>query len=236
LFSISTTVKTTDKAVTVLLVDDNAPVRHGLRALLDKDALIRVVGEARDGQEAVELARKFRPKVILMDISMPVMNGLEATGVIMAERPTTKVIIVSAQEDEGYVSRAKAVGAVGYVGKQRAAETLIRAIHDASHGILRFSASKTPLIGREGKAEGPSKASEWAAEGALTAEDSALLKLVSQGVPKRQIASRQHTRISTIERRIQALMAKLGITSLLKLAEYGVALGCTDNDVEVVIV
>lgn len=228
--------KTTDKVVTVLLVDDHAPVRQGLRTLLDRDRQVRVVGEARDGREAVDLARKLRPRVILMDISMPVLNGLEATSVIVSENPAAKVIIVSAQDDEGYVSRAKAVGAVGYVAKQRAAQILVRAIHDAAQGIVSFSASKTPFPSREEWAEGHRRAFEREGGDALTAEDSALLKLVAQGVPKRQIAARHRARISTIERRIQALMAKLGITTLLKLAEFGVASGCTDNDVEVVIV
>jgi len=231
-----TPMKQADKVITVLVVDDNAFVRDGLLGILEKDPQITVVGEARNGQEAVEQARRIHPRVILMDISMPVMNGLEATSIIMAELPTTKVIIVSAQDDEGYVNRAKAVGAAGYVAKQRVAEILARAIHDAARGHPLPSPPKTPSAVREDKDDGPRNACDRACGAALTAKDSALLKLVAQGVPKRQIATRQRARVSTIERQIQALMAKLGITTLLKLAEFGVASGFTENDVEVVIV
>jgi DNA-binding NarL/FixJ family response regulator len=222
--------------ITVLLVDDHAPVRQGLRTVLEHDVRIRVVAEARDGREAVELARKLRPKVILMDISMPVMNGLEATGAILSEQLSAKVVILSAQDDEEYVDRARAVGAIGYVSKQRAAEVLIHVIHEAAAGRMVFGTTRAAAQAGRGRMDLARKGSESAAVGALTAEDSALLKLVAQRIPKREIAARHHTKIATIERRIRALMEKLGIPTLLKLVEYGVASGYIDNDVEVIIV
>ena len=120
--------------ITVLLADDHAPIRHGLRTLLDKDGGIRVVGEACNGREAVDMAHSLRPQVVLMDISMPVLNGLEATRQILAERPTARVVVLSAHVDDEYVDRAKAVGAVGYVAKQMSAESLTWVIHEVAMG------------------------------------------------------------------------------------------------------
>jgi DNA-binding NarL/FixJ family response regulator len=112
------------KQITILLADDNAPIRQALRTLLDKDARIRVVGEARNGHEAVEMARGSRPGIILMDISMPVINGFEATRQILAERPSTKIIMLSAHVDEEYAERARELGAVGFIAKHMSAENL----------------------------------------------------------------------------------------------------------------
>jgi DNA-binding NarL/FixJ family response regulator len=227
--------KPTDRT-TVLLVDDHAPVRQGLRTLLDKDVQIRVVGEASDGQEALAMARKLRPQVILMDISMPLINGLEATRLILAELPLTKVIVLSAQVDEEYVNRAKAVGAVGYVAKQKAAETLVSAIREVAMGRNLF-APKDPDGADRGARKGD-KAGGVEKEGtdALTARDSALLRLVAEGIPKKKIAARHRTTIAAIERRLEVLMAKLGIQSLAKLAIYAIAAGYVQNDIKVVIV
>ena len=227
--------KRTEK-LTILLVDDHAPVRQGLRMLLEKDAQIRVVGEAGDGRGAVEMAKKLRPNVILMDISMPLINGLEATRLILADYPSAKVIILSAQVDEEYVNRAKEVGAVGYISKQKAAETLLHAIHEVAKGGILFSQAVPTGLSAKERAGDLVNASGMGGSESLTADDSALLKLVAEGMPKRKIAARHRTRIATIERRLEALMAKLGILSLSKLAEYAVASGYIENDVEVVIV
>jgi DNA-binding NarL/FixJ family response regulator len=227
--------KPTDRT-TVLLVDDHAPVRQGLRTLLDKDVQIRVVGEASDGQEALAMARKLRPQVILMDISMPLINGLEATRLILAELPLTKVIVLSAQVDEEYVNRAKAVGAVGYIAKQRAAETLISAIHEVALGRILFASTGPEGPERGANKDGKVAGNEKGKADPLTAQDSALLMLVAEGIPKKQIAARHRTTIAAIERRLEVLMAKLGIQSLAKLAIYAIAAGYIQNDIKIVII
>jgi DNA-binding NarL/FixJ family response regulator len=222
--------------ITVLLADDHAQVRHGLRSLLGKDAQIRVVGEARNGKEAVEMARRLQPNVILMDISMPLMNGLEATRLILAEPTSTKVIILSAQVDEEYKTRAKIAGAIGFIAKQKAAETLTWAIHEAALGRGLRDSLKTTDPAREEHPEEVNHGAEKGKGEPLNARDSALLKLVAEGRSNRIIAARNRISILAVERRLAALMAKLGILSLAKLVEFAVASGNIENDIDVVIV
>jgi DNA-binding NarL/FixJ family response regulator len=222
--------------VTVLLADDHGPVRQGLRTLLDKDGVIQVVGEAHNGQEAVELAKRLRPKVILMDISMPLINGLEATRIILAEQPSARIIILSAQVDEEYVNRAKAVGAVGYIAKHKASEILVAAVYEVAMGSTAWypvGSTAPSLEGNLGNGRNPfgKVKSE-----PLTAADSALLKLVAEGISKRRMAAIGCMRLATVERRLELLMAKLSILSFAKLAEYAVASGYIENDVQVIVV
>lgn len=129
------------KKTTVLLADDNALVRRGLRGLLNANQHITVVSEARNGREAVMMARFLHPDIILMDISMPVVNGLEATRLIREADPTAKVILVSAHSDDEYVERALAAGMAGFVDKRTYFETLIDAIREVSKGNIYFSPS-----------------------------------------------------------------------------------------------
>jgi DNA-binding NarL/FixJ family response regulator len=127
------------KKTTVLLVDDNAAVRRGLRRLLESEGHSKVVGQARNGREAVKMARTLRPDVILMDIAMPVLNGLEATRQILVANPAAKVLILSVHCDDEYIERMIAVGAAGYLGKLMATEILPKAIREVAKGNLLFS-------------------------------------------------------------------------------------------------
>jgi DNA-binding NarL/FixJ family response regulator len=223
------------KQVTVLLADDNAPIRQGLRTQLDKDRGIRVVGEACNGREAVEMARISRPQVILMDISMPIINGLEATRQILAERPGTKVIVLSAHVDDEYVERAKVVGAVGYVAKQMSEERLAGLIRDVSVGrCLCDPVRAAAPVDDEGI--DPERSGVPKNKGKrLTIRESEVLELMAGGLPKSQIAARLRIRSTTVERHFGTMMSKLSLRSIAKLVAYAAASSIVENDVDLVI-
>src|SRR5512137_2130240 len=132
---------TASKRITVLLAEDHTVVREGLRTLLEAEGDIRVVGEAATGRQAVALARKLRPAVVVMDIAMPVLNGLEATRQILKSVPGTRVLILSAHSDDAYVEQVTALGAAGYLIKQTSAHILSRAVREVQKGNSFFSPS-----------------------------------------------------------------------------------------------
>lgn len=127
------------KKITILLVDDIAVIRRGLCALLRTDDHLKVIGQARNGRDAVEMAQALRPDVILMDIAMPVLNGLEATRQILTGNPKAKVLILSAHSDDAYIEGMTTVGAVGFLEKMTAPEMLTRAIHEVVKGRRFYS-------------------------------------------------------------------------------------------------
>src|SRR5439155_10192698 len=129
----------TMQKITVLLADDHVIVRQGFHALLEAEPDIAIVGEAETGRQAVGLTRKLRPDVVVMDIAMPLLNGLEATRQISHEFPSTKVIILSSYSDDEYVNQLTEAGAVGYLLKQTAAADLIKAIRETKKGNAFFS-------------------------------------------------------------------------------------------------
>ena len=139
------------KKTTVLLVDDNAVVRESLCALLTEEGQSEVVGQARNGREAVKLAHTLQPDVILMDIAMPILNGFEATLQILTANPTAKVLFLSAHSDDAYVDRGVAVGALGFLEKQSASEDLAEAIREVAKGSFFFSPAiaKRRAIGKK---------------------------------------------------------------------------------------
>jgi DNA-binding NarL/FixJ family response regulator len=126
------------KHVTVLLVDDHAETRRCFHEILRADKSIRIVGEALNGREAVTQAASLKPDVILMDFSMPLLNGLEASKLILKADPSAKVVIVSAYTDKQYVEQASEAGTVGFLGKLSAAELLVDAVHEVAKGNLYF--------------------------------------------------------------------------------------------------
>lgn len=145
------------KKITVLLVDDQVIVRKGLRTLLDIEGLVDVVAEAENGLRAVQLARKHHPAVVLMDIAMPKLNGLEATRQILKSAPATRVLMLSAHDDDAYVDQAIALGASGYLLKHISAENLSTAIHEVDQGRTYFTPSISKRLGDRKSADHAAK-------------------------------------------------------------------------------
>ncbi len=131
----------TQESISVLLAEDHLIVREGLKVLLQREADIRIVGEASSGSEAVDMTRTLRPDVVVMDIAMPNLNGLEATRQILREAPGTKVLILSAHSDDAYVERGMEVGAAGYLIKQTSAQFLTDAIRTVHQGKTFYNPS-----------------------------------------------------------------------------------------------
>jgi DNA-binding NarL/FixJ family response regulator len=129
--------------ITVVLADDNALVRKGFRTIIDREADIEVVGEARDGRQAVALATRLRPDIVLMDVAMPLLNGLDALRQVLQARSASKVLMLSAHGDEAYVQAAMTAGARGYLLKQTAAGEVCRAIRQVQKGKFVFSPALT---------------------------------------------------------------------------------------------
>ncbi len=227
---------TVAKAITILLAEDHAVVRQGLCALLKADGHFKIVGEARTGREAVEMSQALRPDVILMDIAMPVLNGLEATRQILAANPAAKVVILSAHSDDAYIEYMSAAGVVGFLEKQTSAEILTKAIQQVAQGHLFFS----PAIAKR-MAEGRN----WSRgrDGfpkvglpRLTSRESEVLQLVVEGSANKQVAAALGISIKTVEKHRQRLMDKLNIHDTASLTRYAIAAGIIESSVQLTIV
>jgi DNA-binding NarL/FixJ family response regulator len=211
--------------IKVLLVDDHTVVRQGLRVLLEAEQDITIVGEAETGRQAVQLARKLSPDVIVMDIAMPNLNGLEATRQILKEAPAAKVLVLSSYADDEYVHQLTEAGAAGYLLKQTAATELIKGIREARKGNAFFSPSISKRLldhYREAFLKGVPvrKRTEL-----LTSREAEVLQLIAEGKPNKQIASDLCISIKTVEKHRQQLMNKLNIHEVAGLTRYAIARG-----------
>ncbi len=204
--------------IKVLIAEDHDVVRQGLKILISADPAIEVAGEATDGPKALRLARKLRPDVVLMDLAMPGGSGLEATRNICREVPGSKVLVLSAYQDNETVQRALAAGVSGYLTKHSAAEELLEAIHQLGQGRAYYS----PKIARQLNARrqlsfqnGPSLRT-----GRLTPRERQVLALIARGQPNKQIADTLKLSIKTVEKHRQAAMDKLAIHEIAGLTRY----------------
>jgi DNA-binding NarL/FixJ family response regulator len=224
------------KLIKTLLADDHTIVREGLRALLLADSGIKIVGEAHQGREAVELALALRPDVVVMDIAMPLLNGLEATRQILAAHPGTKVIILSAHSDDAYIDRVIAVGAAGFLIKQTSAQILAKAIHDVMAGDAFYS----PQVSRRLRDhyQKPERAGGLMIKKAtgLTSRELEVIQLVAEGHANKQVAADLKISIKTVEKHRQHLMDKLNIHDTAGLTRYAIAQGIIESSVQVTIV
>jgi len=224
------------KRITVLLAEDHMIVREGFRKMLELETDLEVVGEAQDGRQAVALVKKLRPAVVLMDIAMPRLNGLEATRQILKDLPATKVLMLSAHSDDAYVNNATECGAVGFLLKQTSAEDVCRAIREVHKGKTFFSPSISrrqdrlhpPSSGRSGPRH------KTAAQ--LTSREMEVLQLIAEGKANKETASELGIGVKTVEKHREHLMEKLDIHDTAGLTRYAISAGIIESSVQLTIV
>jgi len=213
------------KKIKVLLADDHTVLRQGLRVLLAAEEDIEVVGEADTGRHAVLMAKKLLPDIVVMDIAMPLLNGLQATQQLTAEVPSAKVIILSSYDDDEYVQQLTAAGAIGYLLKQSAATDLIKAIREAREGNAYFSPTISKRLlecNRRAIINGrPVRKND----DKLTSREQEVLQLVAEGKSNKQIAAEMFLSIKTVEKHRQQLMNKLNLHEVAGLTRYAIAKG-----------
>ena len=225
------------KPITVLLADDHNVVREGLRTLLQMESDIEVVGEAETGRKAVQLTKELLPAVVVMDLAMPLLNGLEATRQILKEQPATRIVILSAHGDDAYVEQAIEFGVAGYLIKQTSALVLAKAIREVFKGNKFFSPSIARQIEnrRESSFHGRARGSE-AKTVPLTSREIEILQLIAEGMANKQAAAELGISIKTVEKHRQHLMSKLNIHDTAGLTRYAIAAGIIESSVQVTIV
>ncbi|MCG3207686.1 MAG: Oxygen regulatory protein NreC [Anaerolineae bacterium] len=213
--------------ITVLLAEDHTIVRQGLRSLLDNEPEIEVVGEAGDGQEAIQKTEQLRPAVVVMDITMPILNGLEATRQIKKLFPAVKVVILTVHSTEEHIYQILRAGASGYVVKQGAVPELIEAIRAAAQGNTFLS----PTISRQAIDEYGRQAEVTVDRyDRLTDREREVLQLIAEGRTSREMASRMHVTVKTVEAHRAHLMDKLGLHTIADLTRYALRKGMIGPD------
>ncbi len=214
--------------VRVLLADDHAIVRQGLAALLASQRGIEVVGEAADGREAVAAAARLRPHVVVMDLGMPGLNGVDATRQIRRESPETAVLVLSMHASEEHVRPAIRAGATGYLLKGSGLSDLVAAIRAVAAGEGFLSPAVAKILVRDAQRPGGGSAQADdgdAASGPLTAREREILQLVGEGHSSPDIARVLHLSVKTVEGHRGRIMAKLGIHDIAGLVRYAIRVG-----------
>jgi DNA-binding NarL/FixJ family response regulator len=209
----------------ILLADDHKIVRDGLRNLLEKDPEIVVVGEAEDGREALQLARRLSPDVVVMDIAMPDLNGIEATRQILAEMQKIKIVALSMHSDKRYVSEMLKAGTSGYLLKDCAFEELITAIRTIARGKIYLSPGIAGVVLEDYIRTGSSAATS--AFSLLSDREREVLQLMAEGRTTKEVAAHLHVSVKTIETHRTHIMAKLDIHSIAALTKYAIREGLT---------
>jgi DNA-binding NarL/FixJ family response regulator len=209
----------------VLIVDDHKIVRDGLRTMLSKYPEIEVVAEAEDGRTAVELVNKLSPNIVIMDIAMPDLNGIEATRQIIAQKPDVKVIALSMHSDKRYISSMFKAGASGFLQKHCAFEEMMNAIRTVNENNTYMSPGISSAV-VEDFIRHPEK-SESSVFSVLSNREREVLQLLAEGQNTKEIAGDLNVSVKTVEAHRAKIMSKLGIHSVAELTKYAVREGLT---------
>ena len=212
----------------ILIAEDHLIVREGLHVLINQQADMEIVGEAENGKAAIELARKLKPDVIIMDVSMPGMNGIEATRQIKTEMPDIKVIALSAYDNREYVMGMVKAGVSGYLLKDCAFEELIGAIRTVLQNKSYLSPDAATVV-LEAQSENQMSSGHTAHSAALSEPDLELIKLLAEGKSAREIAEKNSQSVKTIEGRRRRIMKKMDVNSVAELVRYAIREGIVSD-------
>ena len=210
------------KKLTVLIADDQTLFREGIKDLLENEKAIEVVGEAADGQEAVRLAKKLKPNVILMDIKLPHMDGVSATRVIRKECPDTNVLILSSYEDEAHVMESIQAGANGYLSKMLPATELVNALKTfANDGVM----IPQPVMGKLLAGLRQMSSSDSSSPVALTKTEIRVLALLGRGQANKEIAAALDCSVKTVKNHLNSIFQKLDVSNRTEAVVRGIEMG-----------
>ncbi len=204
--------------ITLLLVDDQRLMRDGLRTLLELEEDLRVVAEAENGQQALEAYARHHPDVVLMDIRMPVMDGVEATRRLRHEHPDARVIILTTFDDDEFVFEGLRAGALGYLLKDVSSEELTQAIRTVAAGGALIEPSVARKVLAEFSRLRPASASPTSLAEPLSGREREILALLAQGLSNKQIAARLHLAEGTVKNYVSNILGKLGVTDRTQAA------------------
>jgi len=211
-------------------------VREGFRKMLELENDIEVVGEAQDGRLAVALVKKLRPAVVLMDIAMPLLNGLEATRQVLKAVPGTKVLILSAHSDDAYIKEAADSGAVGFLLKQTSSHIVCEAIREIQKGNKFFGPAITKrlrqMVGKSLDRDGGSQSRNVR----LSSREMEVLQLIAEGKANKETAAVLGISIKTVEKHRERVMAKLDVHDTAGLTRYAISAGIIESSVQLTIV
>jgi DNA-binding NarL/FixJ family response regulator len=212
----------------ILLAEDHIVMREGLRGLISQQADMEVVGEANDGEQAIELARQLRPDVIIMDVRMRGIDGVEATRQIKAEMPDLKVVVLSAYDNREYIVGMAKAGMSGYLLKDCAFEELVGAIRTVLQNKSYLSPAAATVI-LDAQSEIERTYSDPLHSASLNESDREIIKLLAEGKSAREIAATNNLSIKTIEGRRRRIMRRMNVATIAELTRYAVREGIVSD-------
>ncbi len=219
--------------ISVLIVEDHTMVREGLRIMLNLEPDMEVVGEAQDGREAIAMAMELRPDVVLMDIAMRGLNGLEATRQLVKALPAMRIIILTAHCDDAYVKSAIGSGAAGFLLKQDSTHDVCRAIREVHRGGIHYSASIAKRFIRMNPQTRDRSGKLSRKAPLLTSRETEVLQLIAEGKTNKETAADLGISIKTVEKHRGHLMDKLDIHDTAGLTRHAIAVGITESSVQI---
>ncbi len=219
------------KKITILLSDDHTILREGVRLLLQTASDIEVVAEVDNGRRAVAETKRLKPDIVLLDLSMPQLNGFEAARQIAKEAPTTRILILSAHSDDYYVQNAVEAGTAGYLMKESAGNDLLKAIREVAAGNAYFSPPVARRLLKKCQETfmngGPARAQSTK----LTSRQIEVLQLIAEGHSNKQMADKLCLSIKTVEKHRQTMMDRLDIHDIASLTRYAIGVGVIEKNV-----